>query len=124
MKYCPYCGAGLATGAVSFCAECGKSLPDQAVAEPAHEEKKNTPKKKSACCKHKPKRKPPSADTGTETPMSQQEDGYDGYYDDVLPSDIGRQREGLDKELIKKVAIIAGVMLLIVGLCVVAMYLL
>lgn len=27
MKYCPYCGAVLVDGAVSFCAECGKKLP-------------------------------------------------------------------------------------------------
>ena len=27
MKYCPFCGADLIEGAVSFCAECGKELP-------------------------------------------------------------------------------------------------
>lgn len=27
MKYCPYCGADIPDGAVSFCAECGKALP-------------------------------------------------------------------------------------------------
>lgn len=27
MKYCPYCGADIPDGAVSFCAECGKVLP-------------------------------------------------------------------------------------------------
>jgi uncharacterized membrane protein YvbJ len=30
MKYCPYCGADLIDGAASFCAECGKSMPDLA----------------------------------------------------------------------------------------------
>ena len=27
MKYCPYCGANLPDGAVSFCPECGENLP-------------------------------------------------------------------------------------------------
>lgn len=27
MKYCPYCGAVLLDGTVSFCSECGKALP-------------------------------------------------------------------------------------------------
>ena len=27
------------------------------------------------------------------------DDGYDGYYDDVLPPDIGHAKEGLDKDL-------------------------
>ena len=27
MKYCPYCGADIPDGTVSFCAECGKVLP-------------------------------------------------------------------------------------------------
>ena len=48
----------------------------------------------------------------------------DGYYDDVLPSDAGKLKEGPDMELVKKVSAVAGVMLLIVILCVVAMYLL
>ena len=43
---------------------------------------------------------------------------------DVLPSDAGKLKEGPDMELVKKVSAVAGVMLLIVILCVVAMYLL
>lgn len=26
MKYCPYCGAEITNGAVSFCSECGGNL--------------------------------------------------------------------------------------------------
>ena len=48
----------------------------------------------------------------------------DGYYDDVLPSDAGKLGEEIDTGLIKKVAAVIGVMLLIIVLCVVAMYLL
>lgn len=31
-------------------------------------------------------------------------DGYDGHYNDVLPPDTDRVKDGLDKELIKKIA--------------------
>ena len=49
---------------------------------------------------------------------------YDGYYDDILPADEGRFSEGMDKNLIKKVIVILGVVLLIVALCVGMMYML
>lgn len=29
MNYCPYCGTALVDGAVYFCMECGKKLPDE-----------------------------------------------------------------------------------------------
>lgn len=50
------------------------------------------------------------------------EDDYDGYYDDILPADEGRFSEGMDKNLIKKVIVIIGAVLLIVALCVGMMY--
>lgn len=52
------------------------------------------------------------------------EDDYDGYYEDVLPMDEGRFNEGMDKNLIKKVLVIIGAVLLIVALCVGMMYIL
>ncbi len=52
------------------------------------------------------------------------EDDYDGYYDDILPTDEGRFSEGVDKNLIKKVIAIIGSVLLIVALCVLMMYML
>ena len=52
------------------------------------------------------------------------EDDYDGYYDDVLPVDEGRFNEGLDKELVKKILYIIVTVLLVVGACVMMMYLL
>lgn len=51
-------------------------------------------------------------------------DDYDGYYDDILPADEGRFSEGMDKNLIKKVIVIIGAVLLIVALCVGMMYVL
>ena len=51
------------------------------------------------------------------------EDDYDGYYDDILPADEGRFSEGIDRGLVKKVVLIIGMVLLIVGACVMMMYL-
>ena len=43
MKYCPYCGAEITNGAVSFCSECGGNLSDlskkQTKIKPVHREK-------------------------------------------------------------------------------------
>ena len=52
------------------------------------------------------------------------DDGYDGYYDDVRPVDEGHEREGNDKELIKKIAIIIGVLFVVIAACVALMYVL
>ena len=56
MKYCPYCGADIPDGAVSFCAECGKALPVK-----KEKPEKSTPVKKSSAGKkkkHKKEREP------------------------------------------------------------------
>lgn len=58
------------------------------------------------------------------TDSTWQEDEYDGYYDDVLPADAGRFSEGIDRGLVKKIILIIGVVLLVVGACVLMMYLL
>ena len=52
------------------------------------------------------------------------EDDYDGYYNDILPVDEGRFSEGIDRELVKKIVLIIDMVLLIVGACVMMMYLL
>lgn len=46
------------------------------------------------------------------------DDGYDGYYDDILPDDAGRPAEGLDRELLKRVALVVGGMLLAAAVCI------
>ena len=33
---------------------------------------------------------------------------YDGYYEDVLPIDEEREREGIDRELVKKLGCVVG----------------
>lgn len=163
MKYCPYCGAVLVDGAVSFCAECGKKLPvsgkteetleksnqseQQEKSKPQqqlHHEKKSRRTQKRKLLQGetvkereedktveqqiKPLEEPkslrqqpePSAASADTIP----ENDYDGYYDDILPADEGRFNEGIDRGLVKKVVLIIGIVLLIVGACVLMMYLL
>lgn len=119
MKYCPYCGADLIEDAVSFCAECGKQLP---AGKTQKEKPKDRPEIKKASKKKKKKPiKHTESSIEVETVV---DDGYDGYYDDVRPIDEGREREGVDKELIKKIAIIIGVLFVVIAACVALMYVL
>lgn len=109
MKYCPYCGAELIDGAVSFCSECGEKL-----AAPPQTEKKS--KKKS---------KPRAVPVVTPEPEGDKHEddiGYDGYYDDILPEDDTEVRQGLDKKLIKNIVILGVAVIFIIGLAVLAMY--
>lgn len=124
MKYCPYCGADLPDGAVSFCMECGNALPDEKKNSMQPEKKEHRPvKKKTLPKKRKRKASKPAAETPVEkTPVA--EDGYDGYYDDVLPMDTGRHREGIDRSIVKKIAMLISGLVVVIGLCVALMYLL
>lgn len=124
MKYCPYCGEDLPDGAVSFCMECGNALPDEKKSDVQPEKKEHRPiKKKTRPKKRKRKVSKPTEETPAEkTPVA--EDDYDGYYDDVLPMDTGRQREGIDRSIVKKIAILISGLVVVIGLCVALMYLL
>lgn len=111
-KYCPFCGAELIVGA-SFCMECGKGLPQS----------KNTHeliKKQSL--------NPPSSalPTSDQKPPAEQSinDGYDHYYDDVLPIDSGENREHMRSTLIKRIALLCAGTVGIIVLAVVIMKLL
>lgn len=53
-----------------------------------------------------------------------QDEGYDGYYNDVLPEDEGYVRERLEPELIKRIALVIGGVIVIVLLSVLIMNLL
>lgn len=131
MKYCPYCGADLLDSNVLFCAHCGKKLPphEAGVTEPltedmrpaSQEPKPETYKgKKKKEKKKKPAPKQPSSQPAEVIPT--EDDGYDGYYDDVQPPDLDRSLEGIDKELVKKVVVLGVCVLLIISLCVVLLY--
>lgn len=52
------------------------------------------------------------------------DDGYDGYYDDIQPPDIGHAKEGVDKELVKKVTLVCVLVFVIISLCVALLYVL
>lgn len=130
MKYCSYCGAGLPKEDAAFCMECRKQLsstektpavPSTKPEQPLKANKKSKEKKKPSKKRtEKKKAKAPIPEIVGE-PV---DDGYDGYYNDVLPPDLDREKEGLHKELIKKiVALVVGVVF-IIGICIVMMYVL
>lgn len=121
MKYCPYCGASLLDGAASFCTECGRPIP-QATALSSADRHKNDDAKKE---KRKRRKK---AIRGSEIPQKDStvpvNTPDDGYYDDILPADLSRRREDIDKMLIRKIVAIGVGVVLVIGLCVAALYLL
>lgn len=112
MMYCPYCGASLPGSAASFCPSCGK--PQRKSGKPAQSQ----PKKKKA--KRPPTKKAPGS---KRVPTAQQsvptskvpDDGYDGYYNDVLPIDSSEQPEQTDPALVKQILmLLAGAAAIIV----------
>lgn len=119
MKYCPYCGAELIEDAVSFCAECGKQLP-------VGKTQKENPKEKSEIkrASKKKKKKPIKKAESSIEAEPVVDDGYDGYYDDIRPIDEGHEREGVDKELVKKIVTIIAVLFVVIIACVALMYVL
>lgn len=135
MKFCPYCGADLLKENAAFCAECGKklSVAEEApsLAHEADSQHDAKPSKQKMSKKDFQKRKKPKQEKkkAQEPPLPEiegepVEDGYDGYYDDILPPDLDREKEGLDEELIKKIVTLTVAVILIIGLCVVMMYVL
>ena len=132
MKFFPYCGADLLDSNVLFCAHCGKKLPphEAGLTEPLTEDMRpmsQIPKEETYKDKKKKERKKKAIKNKPAQPVADikpEDDGYDGYYDDVLPPDIDRMREGIDKELVKKIIILGVSVLLIISLCVVMLYML
>lgn len=133
MKFCPYCGADLLKEDAAFCAECGKKLSmAEEAPSPLHEtdgQHDAKPSKQKVSKKDFQKRKKSKQKKVQEPPLPEiegepVEDGYDGYYDDILPPDLDREKEGPDKELIKKIVTLTVAVILIIGLCVVMTYVL
>lgn len=140
MKFCPHCGAAVAQEKAVFCVECGQKLasepehviqpaqeeppaPVSAVRDSAPEEKNSKPvKKQKAKKKKKHKRSKKRSAKGKLKQV--QDDGYDGYYEDVLPPDLDRIKEGLDKALVKNVIMLIIAVLLIICACVIMLYIL
>lgn len=130
MKFCPYCGADLVDSTVSFCSECGKALPGEQKEEKtekiveADKSKSGSDEQKSRKKKKKPPKKRKAKAKADAEPTETKDDGYDGYYDDIRPVDEGRQREGMDKALVKNVVLIIAGVLFVVVACVAVMYML
>lgn len=131
MKFCPFCGASVLDDTVSFCSECGKSLnisakhPEEK--EPSKPTKKPTKNKGFGTPPHLKKKKPKNSNPEPPEPSEEEtkaEDGYDGYYDDIVPTDTGKPREGVDWVLMKKIGLIGAAVVVIICLCLAAMYLL
>ena len=130
MKYCPYCGAGFSDGTVSFCTECGKKLPEEKTVPPeAKEQSKKVAKKQK---RKKEKKEKPKKDAKKKKPEKEipdvmgeaVDDGYDGYYNDDLSPDTDRVKDGLDKELVKKIVALCIGVTVIILMCVALLYIL
>lgn len=126
----PYCGAGFSDGTVSFCSECGKKLPEEKTVPPEAKEQskkvaKKQKRKKEKKEKHKKdaKKKKPEKEI-PEVMGEAVDDGYDGYYNDVLPPDTDRVKDGLDKELVKKIVALCIGVTVIILMCVALLYIL
>ena len=130
MKYCPYCGAGFSDGTVSFCTECGKKLPEEKTVPPEAKEQskkvaKKQKRKKGKKEKHKKDAKKKKAAKRIPEVMGEAvDDGYDGYYNDVLPPDTDRVKDGLDKELVKKIVALCIGVTVVILMCVALLYIL
>ena len=104
MKYCPYCGAELIPGALSFCSECGKAL---------RQRKEKPPKERKPKAPHKSKPAPEPDQPNLD---------YDGYYDDVPPVDLGRPRETANSQLVLRVCGLLAVVVLVIAGCAAALF--
>ena len=132
MKYCPYCGADLPREDAAFCMECGEKLSakkeipgsEQTPAPEKPKKAKQAKKKKGTQVKPPKETKKRKATVLPEVVGEPVDDGYDGYYNDVLPPDLDREKEGLDKELIKKIVALCVSVVFIIGICIVMMYVL
>ena len=49
---------------------------------------------------------------------------YDGYYDDVMPPDLDREKDGMDKALVKRIIVLAMCVTIIIFMCVAFLYVL
>ena len=122
MKYCPYCGANIVDGA-AFCLECGSKLP---VIKQKDEKRFN--QKKEKCDKEKKEEKSiKKKQTESNKNNEIMDNDYDGYYDDVIPSDrknMDNKAEYINSSMIKQIVLLIVGVLFIIAFCVLIMYLL
>jgi hypothetical protein len=130
MKFCPYCGVVLKDNAAPFCSECGHALPSEGPI-PAGNIRQTEPKRRKTVRTQpdrppkapgpKKQRKRRKTNFQTEQP-SILDDGYDGYYNDILPEDEGEIKDGLEPGLVKRIVLVATGVLVVIALAVLAMY--
>ena len=138
MKYCPYCGVGLLSSTFSFCPECGTRHPTQeeimaasidevinhpesiTVAQTSNPRKKSRREKRTS----KVSRKHRQARFVATPEPSPSDEYYDGYYDDVMPPDLDREKDSLDKALVKRIIVLAMCVAIIIFMCVAFLYVL
>lgn len=119
VRYCPYCGVGLTDETYTFCLECGKQIPDK---EGAVEDIKTLHEKEKSGKNRKSIRRKRERESMEREKSEVLEDGYDGYYDDILPVDEGKIKQGIDKDMLKRiVGLVIGVFITICA-CVAIMY--
>lgn len=116
MKFCPNCGASLPGSTASFCPECGKKLPRMQREPDTRLRKSRPPAKKQ--------HEPPKRNMPQRPRRNPQDENYDGYYNDVAPVDAGLRGDGVDPELVRRVAILIASALGIIILAIVLMMLL
>ena len=95
MKLCQHCGTPIMGSAAFLCSECGNEIESE-------------------------KEVLEDVEKIEEIPI----DDYDGYYDDIESEDNGYIKEKIDPELVKRIAIIAGVTIVIIILAILVMNLL
>ena len=141
MKRCPECGARIKNRSAVRCPACTAPLPAPRPSVGKHEIQSKSGKKPLIVTdrrisyendnKSNRKRKAPEKASEERLPNTdakrvsgkptRDDSLYDGYYDDVLPSDSGEYRQALDTRTMKKIAILLAAMLVIVTICVVAL---
>ena len=141
MKRCPECGSRIKSSSAVRCPACTAPLPATKSRVGKHEIQSKSGRKPLIISdrrissendsKTNRKRKAPEKTNAERLPSSprkrmpgrppRDDSLYDGYYDDVLPSDSGEYRQALDTRTMKKIAILLAAMLVIVTICVVAL---
>ena len=125
MKYCPRCGAERIIEA-PFCYECGSKFEEMASktenkikvskdkSKPEWRLKKTKKNKKGRQSKIKAETLEPEISKDNQII----DDGYDGYYDDIVPVDTEEIKQPLDKELIKRIAVLMLGAAFVIGICI------
>lgn len=142
MRFCPYCGAELLKEDAAFCVECGVRInPSEGKtgsSERMREGGDNGRREQPSQRRPRPEERRRNADHGKRRTQGKpnhreesrpvrrykldQVDDYDGYYDDIVPSDKGNLHEEIDKKLIKKIGLLIFGVLMVVSLCLLMMY--